>query len=412
MASPKLTTAQTDAFDRILSEAISSKKSGGVFFGVTTADEAVYIRTAGTKLIDDPASGAVDEDTVFWLCSQTKLITSIAALQLIEQGKIALDTPVESVLPEVANPVVVTGRDEAGRPTTATPAKEKILFGHLLNHTSGLDYGYDVTDLPRGPSGMSLPYAHTYEEGEDASTFLNFLKGPLSAVALQFEPGTDFAYGFSTDCAGFVVERLSGKSLDQYFQDHIFAPLGITSASFYLTPELKDRLLPLAYRTKSGVIENWKGLSPIDHDPAHRRVHMGGVGLYASEKDYLTLLRHLLQIKAGRATNPILSRTSVDSMFAPTLPAAGLAALGVMAPYAGLPATGVDFGHGLCVNTVDMPGKRSKGSGTWGGWASTSFFIDPTAGLAMVVGNQIVPTGDAEHRQLCDALERVLYKAL
>ncbi|KAJ7629725.1 beta-lactamase/transpeptidase-like protein [Mycena polygramma] len=408
MATPKLTTAQTDAFDRILSEAVSSKTSGGVFFGVTTADEAVYIRTAGTKLIDDPASGAVNEDTVFWLCSQTKLITSIAALQLIEQGKIALDTPVESVLPELANAVVITARDDKGRPTSTVPAKEKILFGHLLNHSSGLDYNYDWTTPP---GGMPLAYSHSYGAGEDVSTFLNFLKGPLPNVALKFEPGTDFAYGFSSDCAGFVVERLSGKSLEQYFQDHIFAPLGITSASFYLTPELKDRLLPLAYRTKSGVIENWKGPSPIDHDPAHRRVHMGGVGLYASEKDYLTLLRHLLQIKAGRATNPILSRASVDSMFTPTLPAAGLASLGVMAPYAGLPATGVDFGRGLCVNTVDMPGKRNEGSGTWGGWASTSFFIDPTAGLAAVVGNQVVPTGDAEHRRLCDALERVLYKA-
>ncbi|KAJ6492576.1 beta-lactamase [Mycena vitilis] len=409
MATPKLTAAQTDAFDRILSQAVSSKTSSGVFFGVTTADEAVYLRAAGTKLIDDPASGVINEDTVFWLCSQTKMITTIAALQLIEQGKIALDTPVESVLPELANAVVITARDEKGRPTNTMPAKEKILFGHLLNHSSGLDYNYDWTTPP---GGMPPAYSHSYAAGEDVSTFLNFLKGSLPGVALNFEPGTDFAYGFSTDCAGFVVERVSGKSLEQYFQDHIFAPLGITSASFYLTPELKDRLLPLAFRTKSGVIENWKGPSPIDHDPAHVRVHFGGVGLYASEKDYLTLLRHLLQIKAGRATNPILARASVDDMFTPTLPAAGLSSLGVMAPYSGLSATGVDFGRGLCVNTVDMPGKRNKGSGAWGGWASTSFFIDPTAGLAMVVGNQVVPTGDAEHRQLCDALEGVLYKAM
>ncbi|KAJ6492574.1 beta-lactamase/transpeptidase-like protein [Mycena vitilis] len=409
MTSPKLTTAQTDAFDRILADAVSSKTSGGVFFGVTTVDEAVYMGAAGTKLVDDPASGAVNEDTVFWQCSQTKLITTIAALQLIEQGKIALDTPVESLLPELANPVVVTARDDKGHPTATTPAKEKILFGHLLNHSSGLDYYHDGTTPA---SGMPIAYSHSYAEDEGILKFFDILKGPLPRVPLKFEPGTDFGYGVSVDCAGFIVERLSGKSLEQYFQDHIFAPLSITSASFYLTPELKDRLLPLAYRTKNGVIENWKGPSPIDHDPAHVRVHMGGAGLYASEKDFLTLLRHLLQIKAGGATNPILSRASVDSMFAPTLPPAGLASLGVIAPYAGLPSAGVDFGRGLCVTTVGMPGRRSKGSGTWGGWASTSFFVDPAAGLAVVVGNQVVPTGDAEHRRLCDALEKELYKAL
>ncbi|KAJ6492582.1 beta-lactamase/transpeptidase-like protein [Mycena vitilis] len=415
MVSLNLTAAQTDAFDRILSQAVSSKTTGGLFFGATTVDGPIYMHAGGTKLINDPSSSAVNEDTVFWLCSQTKMITTIAALQLIDQGKIALDTPIESVLPELANPVVVTGRNEAGWPTTTTPAKEKILFGHLLNHSSGLDYFHDGTTPA---SGMPIAYSHSYADDEGIPTFFNIVKGSFPGVPLRFEPGTDFGYGFSTDCAGFIVERLSGKSLEQYFKDHIFAPLGITSASFYLTPELKDRLLPLAYRTKSGVIENWKGPSPVDHDPGHVRVHLGGVGLYASEKDYLTVLRHLLQIKAGSAINPILSRASANSMFAPTLPPAGAATIGAFSsvadPYLGspTPGTGVDFGRGLCVTMVDLPGKRRKGSGSWGGWASTSFFVDPATGVAAVFGMQVVPTGDNRHLKMWDLLERELYKAL
>ncbi|KAJ6578097.1 beta-lactamase [Mycena capillaripes] len=414
MASPSLSQAQTEAFDRILSDAVSSKSTGPLFFGVTTADAAIYTHAVGTKLIDDPTSGNIDEDTVFWLCSQTKMVTTIAALQLIDQGKITLDTPVETVLPELADPVVVTGRDEAGRPTTTTPAKEKITFGQLLNHSSGLDYFHDGTTPA---SGMPIAYSYSYKD-EDVSAFFKILKGPFSGVPLKFEPGTDFGYGFSSDCAGFIVERLSSKSLEQYFQDHIFAPLGITSASFYLTPALKDRLLPLSYRTKSGVIERWKRPSVIDQDPAHVRVHLGGVGLYASEKDYLTILRHLLQIKAGRATSPILSRASVDSMFEPTLPPAGGTTLNALAgmadPYLGLApgSAGVQFSRGLSVNIDDVPGKRKGRAGAWGGWASTEFFMDPATGVAAVFGMQLVPTGDDTHKRLFDALERELYKGL
>jgi len=189
-------------------------------------------------------------------------------------------------------------------------------LGQLLNHSSGLDYGVDGTTPMSGATrAMPVAYSHSYKEGEDVTTFFKILKGSLSGVPLRFEPGTNFAYGFSSDCAGFIVERLSGKSLDQYFQDHIFGPLGIKSASFYLTPPLKDRLLPLSYRTKSGTVERWNATPVVDQDPAHVRVHLGGVGLYASQKDYLAVLRHLLQIKAGSAANPIVSRASVDTMY-------------------------------------------------------------------------------------------------
>ncbi|KAJ7239366.1 beta-lactamase/transpeptidase-like protein [Mycena haematopus] len=398
MASLHLSPDQTDVFDRILVDAV-----------------AIYMRAEGTKLVDDPSSDPIDENTVFWLCSQTKLIATIAALQLIEQGKIALDTPVETVLPELANPVVVTSHDEAGRPATTAPAKEKIRFGQLLNHSSGLDYMLDGT-IPA--SGMPVAYSHSYKD-QDVSAFFKILKGSLPGVPLRFEPGSGYAYGFSTDCAGFIVERLSGKTLEKYFQDHIFGPLGITSASFYLTKPLQDRLLPLSYRNKTGVIERWQGPPVVDQDPSYVRVHLGGVGLYASEKDYLTLLRHLLQIKANCATDSrlILSRHSVNSMFLPTLPPAGAAvlqeAVTIHDPYLGLPVgAGAQFGLGLFLNTVDVPGKRRSGSGSWGGWASTSYFVDPTAGIAAVFGMQLVPTGDDTHLRLFDVLERGIYAGL
>jgi len=414
MVSPTLSAAQKETFDRIISDAVASKSLPALFFGITTADGTVYACTAGTKFVDDHTSGAIDEDTIFWLCSQMKLITTIAGLQLIEQGKIDLDTAVETFLPELANPVVVTGYDETGRVHTTTPAKGKITFGQLLNHSSGLDYWVDGTtppaDLPRA-------YTHRYKEGQGVSTFFEILKGSLPGVPLKFEPGTDFGYGFSTDCVGFIVERLSGKSLEKYFQDHIFAPLGVTSASFYLTPALKDRLLSLSYRTKDGVIERWNRPPVIEQDPAHVRVELGGVGLYASQKDYLALLRHLLQIKAGRATNnPILSQASVDSIFTPSLPPASTATVegfvGTLHPYLGLPPRAAQFSRGLFVTTGSVPGKRRSGSGSWDGYATTSFFIDPAAGVAVVLATQLLPMVDNNFEKMYDALERELYSGL
>ncbi|KAJ7762657.1 beta-lactamase/transpeptidase-like protein [Mycena metata] len=412
MPSPSLSATQKDNLNRILSEAVSSKSTTAMFFGVTTADGTLYMHQEGKKFVDDPMSEPIDEDTVFWLCSQMKLITTIAALQLVDQGKIALDTPVETVMPELANPVVITGKDKAGNPLT-TPAKNKITFGQLLNHTSGLDGGALHKSRENGIPDMYLL------GDQDVSAVFKHLKGSLPNVPLKFEPGTDFAYGHSTDCAGFIVERISGKSLEQYFQDHIFAPLGITSASFYLTPPLKDRLLPLSYRTKSGVIERWKGSPVIDLNPAHVRVHFGGGNLYASQKDYLVLLHHILQIKGaftGTATTPILTRASVNSLFSPTLPPAGAKTLDAFMPwsdpYFGVPAGGAQFSHGLFVNTVDVPGRRKSGSGAWGGWANTNFFIDPTTGVAVVFATQLAPRFDDTHHRLYDTLEKTLYAGL
>ncbi|KAJ6557251.1 beta-lactamase/transpeptidase-like protein [Mycena vulgaris] len=323
------------------------------------------------------------------------------SMKILSSGtKIELDTHVEQILPELANPLVITGRDEAGNFLT-TPAKSKITFGQLLNYTSGLDYSVDGT-VPA--SLLPLAYSHSYK-GEDMSAFFKIIKGSFSGVPLKFEPGTDFGYGFSSDCAGFVIDR-----------EYIFAPLGIKSASFYLTPSLKERLLPLAFRNASGIIERLDNHSFIDQDPANVGVRLGGVGLYSSQKDYLTILRHLLQIKSGRVANPILTLASVNKMFEPTLPPDGAVTVAAVATvflkYLNLPAGAAQFSRGLLVTTADVPGKRKKNSGTWGGWANTSFFVDPTTGVAAVFTTQLMPTADDKHKKLWSQLEEELYAGL
>jgi len=342
----------------------------------------------------------VDENTIFWICSQTKLVTSIAAMQLIEQGKIQLSTLVGGILPELANPVIVTARDADGKPMASTPAKNPITFGQLLNHTSGIEYNQS------GPSYGSYPY-------ENSSAWFNRIKGSLPGQPLKFEPGSDFAYGFSTDCVGFIVERISGKSLDQYFKDHISSPLGIRSASFYLTADLKERLLPLSVRDSQDKLVKWNNqVEIINQDPEKTNVHFGGVGLYMSLKDYLTILRHLLQIKAGKATNPILGSASVAALFEPTLEVPAANSLAKMLQ---MPEGSAQFSTGLMLTTADSPGRRRKGTGSWGGWASTSYFVDPDTGIAAVFGTQLVPSSadfDMTYETLWVEVEQAIYAGL
>ncbi|KAJ7288427.1 beta-lactamase [Mycena rebaudengoi] len=412
-----LSAAQRDKLDFILAKAAKDKTIPHVFVGVTNVKEEIYLQV-GTNARDDQSSGFVDEDSIYMLCSQTKFITTIAAMKLIEQGKITLDTPVEEVLPELANPVVVTEHGADGKPSATAPAKSKITFGQLLNHSSGLDYYVDGTIST--DTLMPICYTTIYEDNRGGvSEFFKLNKGFLPGQPLKFEPGTGFAYGFGNDCAGFVIERLSGKSLEEYFQQYIFAPLGIKSMSFYPTPDIKERLLPLTFRKADD-----RSLEPFNdrftvppRDPADIKVHLGGVGLYGSLKDYLTILRHVLQIKgrssAGTATNPILSASSVDRFFKPTLSELGVDMLGSMiSKELGMPPGAQQYSHGLSLTTVDIPEKRRAGSGAWGGWANTGFFLDPESGIAVVLGTQIAPTGDAEFGKLYSEIERALYAGL
>ncbi|KAF8208802.1 beta-lactamase/transpeptidase-like protein [Mycena galopus ATCC 62051] len=404
---------QQDVIRGIMSRATESNTLPALFCGVTDRNGEIFMHQTGRKVLGDSSSELLDPDAIFWICSQTKLITSIAAMQQIEQGKIQLSSLIKDILPELENPVIVTARDADGKPTATVSARNSITFGQLLNHSSGITY--PKTGVAYG----SHPY-------QDSSTWLmNKIKGqPLS-----FEPGSDFAYGFSTDCVGFVIEKLSGKSLDN--KDHIFSPLGITSPSFYLTADLEERLLPLSVRNSQNELEKWiNQVEIINRDPEKTNVHFGGVGLYSSLKEYLIILRHLLQIKSGKAVNPILGATSLEALFEPTL---NRTAGNTLAKMLGMPEGSAQFSTGQMITTTDSPGRRKKGTGScgcildslqlWttddqppgGGYASTSYFIDPESGIAAVFGTQLIPSPadyDATYEKLWSEVEQAIYAGL
>ncbi|TFK32078.1 beta-lactamase/transpeptidase-like protein [Crucibulum laeve] len=398
-----LSSKGKEAIDKILSDAVEQGKIPGLSFAATNIDEEIYFGKAGLRIIDDPASGEVDEESVFWVCSQTKLIVSIAILQLVEKGKIGFDTRIEEILPEFANPIILD--DPFADKPTYKPAKTPITLAHLLNHSSGLYYSVK----PRNPpAALPIPYTAAHSKTNPIGHFYDLIKEGLPGMPLLFEPGTNFAYGYNIDVIGFIVQKLTGKYLEDYCKENIFEPLGMKT-TFHVTPEMKKKHVGLNFRKSDGTLvpctEEHMPLTPQDDEDVH--VCLGGVGMHSTLRDYLALLRHLLQIHAGRATNPILSTETVHKLFEPTLTDDGVKSLNTFNVL-----TDSQWSIGLCMNVTDWPGARRKGSGCWYGWAGTYYFVDPTTGIAAVYGTQIVPTRDKEVVRVWAEGEKALYAGL
>jgi len=179
--------------------------------------------------------------------------------------------------------------------------------------------------------------------------------------------------------------------------------------SFFLTPDLKERAVNLAFRDSNGTLNPWADqIELIEQDPTKVRVFYGGVGLYSSLRDYLKLLRHLMQIHAGRhVPNAILKAETVHDIFVPVLPEKAVQSLSEF-----IMSEGVSWSTALAINTKDLPGLSRKGVAWWGGWAGTLFFMDPTAGIAFVFGVQVAPTRDIESFKVAIPLQNALYEGL
>ncbi|KDR77348.1 hypothetical protein GALMADRAFT_443271 [Galerina marginata CBS 339.88] len=402
-----LTASGKEALDNLVANVVQDQKIPGFVFGASSIDEEIYFKAGGYNVVNDPTGGEVNEDSMFWICSQSKMIAHLAALKLIEGGKITLESPVSDYLPEFADLVIVD--DPMADVLTYKPAAGVMRLKHLLHFTSGLYYPMKGMK----PDEQLKVYAAPHSKEDPVGEFIALVKGDLPGIPLLFEPGANFAYGWSSDILGFVIEKVSGQTLEQYLQENIFKPIGM-KASFYPTPDIKARLLGLTCR-RNGEIKAWDDKSRLrEQDPAKVTRHMAGVGLYASLKDYLGLLRHLLQIDAGRAQNPILSAESVRSLFEPSLDdnaAKSIKAFISLDPYTPR-ETGVQWTNALALCTTDWPGRRKKGTAFWFGWAHTFFFMDPTTGVAAVFGTQLINTADAEALKLNAEFEKVLYAGL
>ena len=224
--------------DEVLGSAIDRRDVPGVVAMAATRDGVVYQAAFGRRALSDEA--AMSTDTVFWIASMTKAITSAAAMQLVEQGKLALDNEIANVLPELAAPQVLEGFDASGRPRLR-PAKRSITLRHLLTHTTGLVYEIWNAEMGR------------YMETKAIPGIISCQNAALS-LPLVFDPGEKWDYGINIDWVGKAVERVSGQSLGDYFAEHLFGPTGMKDTAFKLTPERRARLAGMHARSPDGAL--------------------------------------------------------------------------------------------------------------------------------------------------------------
>ncbi len=381
--------------DRVLREAVERGDVPGVVAVAATRDGPIYEGAFGRRGLPDGA--AMTANTVFWIASMTKAITSTAAMQLVEEGRLALDRPIADVMPELAAPQVLEGFDAAGEPRLR-PARRPITLRHLITHTAGFVYDIWNPDIGR------------YMEKNGIPGIISCQNAALD-LPLVFDPGDRWDYGINIDWVGKAVERASGRQLGDYFAERLFEPLGIKDTGFKLTAERRGRLTAMHVRGPDG------SLAQIPFElPQEPEFEMGGGGLYGTAADYLAFAQ--LFLNEGRAGGrQVLKPETIRLMTQNAIGDLDVQLLKTAVPdYSNdaefFPGMVKKWGLGFMISTAPVSGGRSAGSLAWAGLGNTYFWIDPARGVAGVILMQLIPFADAKSLAVFDNFEKALYAAL
>ena len=374
------------AIDAVLRDAVESGAVPGVVAMATDGRQTLYEGAFGVRKLGSPA--AMTLDSVFWLASMTKAVTSVAAMQLVEQGRIGLEQPLDAVVPKLANPQVLDGFDPDRQPRLR-PARRSITLHDLLTHTAGFVYETWNADIGRYLKATGRPGT--------ASGLNAALEQPLA-----FDPGERWEYGINIDWVGKVVEAVSGQTLGAYFADHITGPLGMVDTQFG-RPD-SDRVVTVHRRDAAGSLE-----ASGSGRPAKPELESGGGGLYSTGPDYLKFLAMLLQ-----GGGSLLRPETVAMMARNQIGALEVDQMATMIPTTSnlvnfFPGMVKRWGYGFLINTVAGPAGRSAGSLAWGGLANCYYWLDPASQVAGLVMTQILPFADPAVLGVLDRFEGAIY---
>jgi len=381
--------------DQILRQKSDAREIPGVVAMAANGKEVIYQGAFGKR--DLSKDDAMTPDSVFWIASMTKAITAAAAMQLVEQGKLSLDAPIGKVLPDLAAPQVLEGFGANGEPKLR-PAKTPITLRQLMTHTAGFCYDIWNGDMARYLEKAGIPSITTCKN--DA------LKTPIAT-----DPGTRWEYGTNIDFVGKAVEAASGKRLDAYLRDHLFAPLGMNDTGFQINESMRKRLVGMHARGPDG------SLAPmpfeLEQDP---EFHMGGGGLYGTAGDYIKFTQMILNKGRGNG-NQVLKPETVATMAQNHMGELVVPKITSAAPmYSNdvdlFPGIVKKWGLSFLINTAKTPEGRSAGSLAWAGLANTYFWIDPARNIAGVILMQVLPFFDQKCLEAFAGFERGVYAGL
>lgn len=333
------------------------------------------------------------EDTAFRIFSMTKAIGSLAAMILIDRGKISMDLPVAEVLPAWNDLKVLDGFD-GDTPILRAP-KTQATLRHLATHTSGMEYEFWNPDVPK------------YMELTGHPTVLSGLKSSLM-YPLTTDPGTRWGYGPSIDWLGQVVEAVDGRRIDAFCQEEILDPLGMKDTAFE-PDKLLDRLSSVSMRGEDG------GFGPVDLAPPPNPEFYGmGHALYSTAPDYLRFLRMVLN-RGQLDGNRVLSDAAFDEMIADQMNGLTLQKMHSVAPAVSADVEmpeGTTHSFGFVRNEADLPGMRSAGALSWAGVCNTHYWIDPFKDLAAVIMTQSLPFLEPRFQKTYQTYEQAVYAGL
>jgi len=382
-----------EKIDALLQSAVSRGDVPGVVATATNRDETLYEGGFGERILG--SGEAMTLDTVVWIASMTKAITGVAAMQLVEQGKLELDSPASAIISSLGEVQVLVGFDDDGQPLTRPP-RRPITLRHLLTHTAGFSYEFWNDSIIRYQQAKGIPQLNTCENA-------------ALATPLLFDPGERWEYGISIDWVGKLVEAISGKRLGQYMKDYIFDPLCMTSTGFKLTPDMRSRLAKVHQRGDDDA------LTPTDLEmPQEPEFEAGGSGLYSTVGDYLKFIRAMLN--QGRTNGgEILKPGTVALMSRNQMGDCRVCALKTTMPPLSndlefFPGMAKTWGLTFMINTERAPTGRSAGSLSWAGLANSYFWIDPVAGVGGAYATQVLPCADEKSLSLYYEFEKTVYR--
>jgi methyl acetate hydrolase len=376
----------------VLRRAAAAGDVPGVVAMVTDRHGPIYEGAFGTLRLGE--STPMGLDAVGLIASMTKAITSAAAMQLVEQSKLELDTPAAKWAPELGQIQVLNGFDAGGLPRLRAPNRP-ITLRHLLTHTAGFSYDFLSAEIQQYQMATGTP---------------GFTSSILASIRLPllFDPGERWSYGVSTDWVGRMVEAASGLTLSEYFARHLFAPLGMTDTAIRMSPGMRKRLASVHARGESGA------LTPMDLVlPQQPECEMGGQALYGTVGDYLKFVRMILnrgQAVGGRVlkteTVDAMSRNQIGELDVPALKSANKQYTNDMAQP---PDNPQKWSLAFMINTKDLPTGRKAGSLAWAGLCNSYYWIDAASGIGGVFLTQVMPFADVKALPLFVEFETTVY---
>ena len=351
---------------------VDEKKIAGVLTMIARKGEVVHFETYGKRDVENNLG--MEHDTIFRIYSMTKPITSVAIMMLYEEGHFHLDDPVHLYIPAFKDVMVYD--EEAADGTMRVKPENPMTIRHLLTHSSGLTYGI----FGNSPVDIMYREAQILNPYQDMGTMVE----KLAEIPLLFHPGERWNYGVSTDVLGYLVEVVSGKSLGDFFEQEIFAPLGMKDTGFHVPEDKMDRFAKNYTYDEEGalIVQDGGATSPY---ASKSRMQSGGAGLVSTAGDYLRFSQMMLNggvLDGVRLLSPKTVELMVENHLEDEYE----------------PGRGFGLGFSVVTDIADTQTLGSVGTFWWAGLANTYFIIDPDEDLIAMMWTQIFSNGPFDLR--------------